>query len=178
MLFGSVTRGYQAGGFNSVSTQANGGRFDPETITSYELGAKGRMAGAGITYSASLFHYLFKNLQSITLNNAGTVAVYNITVSDVEATGLDAELNWQVAAPMRLYANGEWIDQKYKAQKNVAPGRATTSPASPTARRACRWRRASTSRWRWPEARPTGRCRAATRAPRAATTTRSRRAAA
>jgi len=119
MLFGSVTRGYQAGGFNSVSTQANGGRFDPETITSVELGAKGRVAGAGLTYSASLFHYLFKNLQSITLNNSGTVAFYNITVSDVEATGLDAELNWQVAAPVRLYANGEWIDQKYKAQKNV-----------------------------------------------------------
>ena len=119
MVFGSVTRGYQAGGFNSVSTQANGGRFDPETITNYELGAKGRVASAGITYSASLFHYLFKNLQSITLNNSGTVAFYNITVSDVEANGLDGELNWQVAAPVRLYANGEWIDQKYKSQKNV-----------------------------------------------------------
>ena len=119
MLFGSVTRGYQAGGFNSVSTQANGGRFDPETITNVELGAKGRIASAGITYSASYFHYLFKNLQSITLNNSGTVAFYNITVSDVQADGVDGELSWQVAAPVRLYANGEWIDQKYKSQKNV-----------------------------------------------------------
>jgi len=122
MLFGSVTRGYQAGGFNSVSTQANGGRFDPETITSYELGAKGRIPGAGLSYSASLFHYLFKNLQSITLDHSTAVPVYVVTVSDVQATGLDAELNWQVAAPLRLYANGEWIDQKYKSQKNLAPG--------------------------------------------------------
>ena len=121
MIYGSVTRGYQAGGFNSVSTQANGGRFDPETITSVELGAKGRIAEAGITYSASLFHYLFKNLQSITLDHSTAVAVYDITVSDVEATGLDGELSWQVAAPVRLYANGEWIDQKYKSQANVAP---------------------------------------------------------
>ena len=119
LLYGSVTRGYQAGGFNSVSTQANGGRFDPETITSYELGAKGRIAGAGLTYSASLFHYLFKNLQSITLDHSAAVAFYNITVSDVQANGLDAELAWQVAAPVRVYANGEWIDQKYKSQKNV-----------------------------------------------------------
>ena len=122
MVYGSVTRGYQAGGFNSVSTQANGGRFDPETITSYELGAKGRIAGAGITYSAALFHYLFKNLQSITLDQSQTVPVYVVTVSDVEATGLDAELNWQVAAPVRLFANGEWIDQKYQGQHNVLPG--------------------------------------------------------
>jgi len=122
MVYGSVTRGYQAGGFNSVSTDANGGRFDPETITSYELGAKGRVPGAGISYSASLFHYLFKNLQSITLDHSTAVPVYVITVSDVEATGLDGELNWQVAAPLRLYVNGEWIDQKYKSQKNLAPG--------------------------------------------------------
>ena len=122
MVYGSVTRGYQAGGFNSVSTAANGGRFDPETITSYELGAKGRIPEAGISYSASLFHYLFKNLQSITLDQSQTIPVYVITVSDVKATGLDAELNWQVAAPVRLYANGEWIDQKYQGQHNLAPG--------------------------------------------------------
>ncbi len=122
MVYGSVTRGYQAGGFNSVSTQANGGRFDPETITSYELGAKGRIAEAGISYCAALFHYLFKNLQSITLDQTPAVPVYVITVSDVEATGLDAELSWQVAAPVRLFANGEWIDQKYQGQHNRSTG--------------------------------------------------------
>ncbi len=122
MVYGSVTRGYQAGGFNSVSTQANGGRFDPETITSYELGAKGRIPAAGITYSASLFHYLFKNLQSITLDHSTAVPTYVVTTSDVKATGIDAELNWQVAAPVRFYANGEWIDQKYQGQHNLAPG--------------------------------------------------------
>ena len=47
---------------------------------------------------------------------------YAITVSDVEATGLDGELSWQAAAPLRLFANGEWIAQKYKSQKNLAPG--------------------------------------------------------
>jgi iron complex outermembrane receptor protein len=124
LVYGSVTRGYQAGGFNSVSTQANGGRFDPETITSYELGAKGRIAGAGITYSAALFHYLFKNLQSIALDTSPTVPVYVVTISDVEATGLDAEVQWQVAAPLRVWASGEYIDQTYQSQKNRVSGAA------------------------------------------------------
>ncbi|MCK9688222.1 TonB-dependent receptor [Scleromatobacter humisilvae] len=130
MVYGSVTRGYQAGGFNSVSTQANNGRFDPETITSYELGAKGRVAEAGITYSASLFHYLFKNLQAITFVQPtdGGVGHYEITVSNVEATGVDGELNWQVAAPLRLFANGEWIDQKYKGQTNPVGNDLTGQP--------------------------------------------------
>jgi iron complex outermembrane receptor protein len=130
MVYGSVTRGYQAGGFNSVSTQANNGRFDPETITSYELGAKGRVAEAGITYSASLFHYLFKNLQAITFVQPtdGGVGHYEITVSNVEATGADGELNWQVAAPLRLFADGEWIDQKYKGQTNPVGNDLTGQP--------------------------------------------------
>jgi len=93
-----------------------------ETITSYELGAKGRVPGAGVTYSAALFHYLFKNLQSITLDRSQTIPVYVTTVSDVKATGFDGELSWQVAAPVRLYANGEWIDQEYQGQHNLAPG--------------------------------------------------------
>ncbi|MFL6679931.1 MAG: TonB-dependent receptor, partial [Burkholderiaceae bacterium] len=130
MLYASVTRGYQAGGFNSVSTDVNGGRFDPETITSYELGAKGRVPGAGISYSAALFHYVFKNLQSINFlqGQGGTVGHYGITVSDVEATGLDAELQWQVAAPLRLFAQGEYIDQKYKGQTNPAGNDLTGQP--------------------------------------------------
>jgi len=130
MLYGSVTRGYQAGGFNSVSTDVNGGRFDPETITSYELGAKGRVPGAGLSYSAALFHYVFKNLQSINFiqGQGGTVGHYGITVSDVEATGLDAELQWQVAAPLRLFAQGEYIDQKYKGQTNPVGNDLTGQP--------------------------------------------------
>ena len=130
MLYGSVTRGYQAGGFNSVSTDVNGGRFDPETITSYELGAKGRVPGAGLSYSAALFHYVFKNLQSINFiqGQGGTVGHYGITVSDVEATGLDAELQWQVSAPLRLFAQGEYIDQKYKGQTNPVGNDLTGQP--------------------------------------------------
>ena len=109
-------------GVQTCALPIYGGRFDPETITSYELGAKGRIAGAGITYSAALFHYLFKNLQSITLDTSPTVPVYVVTISDVEATGLDAELQWQVAAPLRLWASGEYIDQSYQSQKNRPTG--------------------------------------------------------
>lgn len=122
MVFGSVTRGYQAGGFNSVSTQANGGRFDPETVTNYEVGVKGRLAGSGLSYSASLFHYLFKNLQSITLDHSLPIPAYVVTVSDVQATGADLEAQWQVSPNLRVYGAAEFIDQTYKAQRNLAGG--------------------------------------------------------
>ncbi len=120
MAYASVTRGYQAGGFNSVSTDVNGGFFDPETVTSYELGMKGRLPAAGLTYSAALFHYLFKDLQAITLDNGLPIPAYVITTSDVKATGLDVDLQWQVSRPLRLFTQAEWIDQTYAAQRNRA----------------------------------------------------------
>jgi len=122
MVFGSVTRGYQAGGFNSVSTAANGGSFDPETVTNYEIGIKGRLASSGFSYGASVFHYLFKNLQSITLDQSPQIPVYIVTASDVQATGADLEAQWQLSKDFRVFGSAELIDQTYKAQRNLAPG--------------------------------------------------------
>ena len=124
MVFGSVTRGYQAGGFNSVSTDVNGGRFDPETVTSYEVGIKGRLANSGFSYGASVFRYLFKNLQSITLFHPedGSIPYYGVTVSDVQATGADLEAQWQLTKGLRVFGSAELIDQTYKGQSNLAPG--------------------------------------------------------
>jgi iron complex outermembrane recepter protein len=118
MVFGSVTRGYQAGGFNSVSTDVNGGTFEPETITNYEIGIKGRLGDTGLSYGASLFHYLFKNLQTITLDHSLAIPAYVVTTSDVQATGLDLEAQWQVSRELRLFGAAEFIDQTYKAQRN------------------------------------------------------------
>jgi iron complex outermembrane receptor protein len=118
MAYASVTRGYQAGGFNAVSTDVNGGFFDPETVTSYEAGLKGRVPSAGLTYSAAVFHYLFKDLQSITLDTGLPVPAYVITVSDVKATGADVDLQWQATKQIRLFTSAEYIDQVYAAQRN------------------------------------------------------------
>ena len=120
MVFGSVTRGYQAGGFNSVSTAANGGSFDPETVTNYEIGIKGRLPNSGFSYGASLFHYLFKNLQTITLDTGLPIPAYVVTSSDVQATGADLEAQWQLSKDFRVFGSAELIDQTYKAQRNRA----------------------------------------------------------
>ncbi|MDN3922897.1 TonB-dependent receptor [Roseateles violae] len=114
MLFGSVTRGYQAGGFNALSV---GGQYEPERVTNYEIGAKGRVEGTGLFYTSSLFHYDFTNLQSLTLVPASTpagVPSYQVTVSDQTAIGLDLEAQWQIDKTWRINGAAEYIDQTYK----------------------------------------------------------------
>jgi iron complex outermembrane receptor protein len=114
MVYGSVTRGYQAGGFNALAVN---GEYAPETVTSFELGAKGQIRAAGLTYSAALFHYQYSNLQSLALVSSGSqagVPAYEVTFSDQKADGLDLDLRWRATPRVTLYTAAEYIDQTYK----------------------------------------------------------------
>ncbi|MDY0747995.1 TonB-dependent receptor [Paucibacter sp. R3-3] len=114
MVFGSVTRGYQAGGFNAIYKEGIS-TFSPETITNYELGIKGSLKEAGLFYTASLFHYDFNNLQSIgTSKSSEGILTYIVNVSDQKATGIDLEGAWQINSNWRLSGATEFINQTYK----------------------------------------------------------------
>jgi iron complex outermembrane recepter protein len=113
MLYGSVTKGYQAGGYNSVAVA---GGYAPETVINYEAGIKSELRDLKMIINASAFHYKFSNLQSIVLisngNNNG-IPSYQVSSSDQGANGLDLEMRWTPVRDTRLYLTGEWIDQTY-----------------------------------------------------------------
>jgi len=95
MVYGSVTRGYQAGGFNALAVN---GDYAPETVTSFELGSKGQLRTVGLTYSLALFHYQYNNLQSLALVTSGNqsgVPAYEVSSSDEKADGVDLDLRWR-----------------------------------------------------------------------------------
>jgi len=113
MVYGSITRGYQAGGFNTLQVNS---AYAPERVTSLEVGAKGQLAGLGLSYSASLFHYAFNNLQTLQLvpSSAGGIPAYQVSISDQKATGLDLDARWRVSRQLNLFGNVELLDQTYK----------------------------------------------------------------
>lgn len=113
LVYASVTRGYQAGGFNAVSTNRAIATFEPETVVSYELGVKTSLPEAGAFFAASLFHYDFRNLQAITLDHSTAVPVFKISISDQKATGLDLEGAWRVSPALKLFGAAELIDHTY-----------------------------------------------------------------
>jgi iron complex outermembrane receptor protein len=71
LLFTSLARGYQAGGFNiftppnpaSSTTTGKDPSFEPEKMTNFEAGVKMGLPQYRATINASLFAYKFKNLQ-------------------------------------------------------------------------------------------------------------------
>jgi iron complex outermembrane receptor protein len=113
MLFGSLTKGYKAGGYNSVEV---GSRFDNEDVWNLEAGVKSVFARVGLAFNASAYYYVYEDKQSIALVQGATgsgVPQYLVDTSDVEAFGIDAELRWQPFDEVTLYANVAFIDATY-----------------------------------------------------------------
>ena len=114
MVFGSLAKGYKAGGFNALQI---GPAFENEDVWNAEVGIK--QSFGRFSYNASLFHYRYDNRQSIRLidpdpNNPVDIPRFVFDTGDLEATGIDFDMRWKVTDAFTLDAHAEWIDSKYK----------------------------------------------------------------
>lgn len=119
MGYVSVTKGYKAGGYNSVQV---GSRFEPEKVWNYEAGIKNVFEDAHLLLNGSVYYYRYTNKQSLTLdpNTAGSgVPRYLVNSSDQDAHGVELEAQWQPVDGMRVYGNVAYIDATYR--DTVAP---------------------------------------------------------
>jgi iron complex outermembrane receptor protein len=131
MIYGSVTRGYEAGGYNALEP---GAKYEPETVRNYELGVKSEILDHRLLLNASVYYYLYSNLQSLNLvsNGNGSLPAYEVTISDQHARGVDFEARWQATSALRLSFLAAYIDDTYKDY--IAPdgtnlsGQATGEP--------------------------------------------------
>ena len=112
MVFGSLAKGYKAGGYNSVQPLS---QFDNEDVWNIEGGVKSLFADLGLIVNASVFYYQYDDKQSISLVCAeGEVCRYLVDSSDDEAYGLDVDARWQPTNALTLTATVAYIDATYK----------------------------------------------------------------
>jgi iron complex outermembrane receptor protein len=113
MVYGSWSKGYLAGGFDALGVN---GYYDEELVTNTEIGIKGQVRALGLSYDASIFHYDYTNLQSLTLvaSNAGAgVPSYQVVNSDQRATGAELSAQWTLNRIWRLNGALAYLDQTY-----------------------------------------------------------------
>ncbi|TBR36659.1 MULTISPECIES: TonB-dependent receptor [Dyella] len=114
MGYFSVTKGYKAGGYNSVQV---GSQFAPEKVINYEAGVKTVFPEQNLMLNSSVYYYRYDNKQSLTLdpNTAGSgVPRYLVNSTDQEAKGLEVEALWQPITGLRLNFTGAYIDATYR----------------------------------------------------------------
>ncbi len=98
MIYASVATGYKAGGFNDYDPSTHGiSIYDPETMTAYEVGYKGRPF-TNATYSTSLFYYDYTGDQiSSRITISGTAVLYTRLVP-AKIYGWEHEFNYRFSS--------------------------------------------------------------------------------
>lgn len=112
LVYGKVSRGYKAGGFNPAECTAS---FDPEGLWAYEAGLKSTLADRQLRLNIAGFYYDFTNIQFTTyLNNASTIK----NAANAKLYGIEAEVLFQPRglSGFSLDASGSYIHSRYGSQ--------------------------------------------------------------
>jgi len=131
LLFGSIATGYKPGGYDTASfenrqtgeaetVEALPGRdrpadFEPETVTSFEVGYKGRLLDGRMQLSTTAFLYEYKDLQSFfseaNPNGPGFLTTAG-NVGTLDGWGAEAEIFAALTDNLTLRVGGSWFDSE------------------------------------------------------------------
>ena len=128
LIFGSITTGYKPGGFGSFTVEGPScpddtpwglcvadpaidrlDDFDPETITSFEVGYKGTVMGGRTQIGASAFFYDYEDLQALV--GVGPRSIVN-NIGQIDGTGVELEVNTALTDNVSLRAGLSWFDSE------------------------------------------------------------------
>ncbi len=137
MTYFSAATGYKSGGFNGQSfSSIASGSFDPEEMTSFELGMKGDFFEDTLRAEVALFHHELDGKQeqkSVKDSPDDPTASPQIVSTDEEADGIEVILTWSVTDTLRVaalstYRETENIsDEYYNAAGELSGGDKTKS---------------------------------------------------
>jgi iron complex outermembrane recepter protein len=111
MTYLSATRGFKSGGFNFSSTDPATAGFDPETVWSYEAGAKTEWFDHRLRVNLTGFIYEYNNLQQFLATAPGVAVIANAASARVR--GLELEILARPGWDLELGANFAYLDATY-----------------------------------------------------------------
>lgn len=113
-LYGSVSRGFTAGGFNTEADALNEitTPFQEETITSYEAGLKTILAGGQGYFNVTGFYQKYEDKQEFVFNPETFVGTI-INAADATIQGFELEAGWHLNDYLSVNANYGFLDTEF-----------------------------------------------------------------
>ncbi len=125
MAYASISRGYKAGGFNTDGTlDPDLRQYDPETLTNYELGVKGRFLDGRVDARITAFYMRRNDVQIATsqtrVRSDGSTEFIEFTGNAAEGinAGLEAELAIRATDSLEIMASLGLLRSRYKSFVN------------------------------------------------------------
>lgn len=116
LVYGSVSTGFRGGGVNPRPfTPAQIASFDPEVLTSYELGFKSRLADRSIRLNGAVFFNDYSDIQeTITSGYAGFPAsAIPLNAGDAEISGAELEIEAHPVAGLSIDGSLSYLNFKF-----------------------------------------------------------------
>ena len=117
MIFGKISRGYKAGGFNPYAVRETTRTFEPEKVTSYEAGFKSdfRIAGVPTRLNASYYYLNYQNIQKATgdFNVVTRASGARINAAKAHVSGVEVDASIRPWKPLEIGGNFSYTRFKY-----------------------------------------------------------------
>jgi len=122
-VYGKIANGWKSGGFNGeAQTQALFLQpYDPEQVTSYELGIKSRWSDNRVQVNAALFQNELEDMQFSVFVSGGAAASTVDNAGKASIRGFELELMAQATDNLLLTFNYGYLDPEYKEFIDVDP---------------------------------------------------------
>ena len=123
MVYGSVTRGFKGGGWQSAAANATVASlaYNPETAWNYEIGVKSELFDGRMRFNVAAFYTDFKDLQVEQLDDVDlTLVVANAASAKIK--GVEAEVQVQATRELTLSAGGSLLHARYGKYLDAARG--------------------------------------------------------
>ncbi len=115
LVYGSISRGYKAGGFNAGDCNDP---YDPEILIAYEAGLKTTLLDGRMRLNTAAFLYDYTDIQArLFVNNAASVE----NASEAETYGLELELSWLATESFRIDGSISLLHTEYKDHSATNP---------------------------------------------------------
>ena len=103
MFYGSATKGYQSGGFNTLAPEGASLSYDEETLWSYEVGSKTSFFDGRIIFNTALYYMDIDDMQVNTAIDA--VQSYRSNAAKATSKGMEVEIRYRVTQALSLFAS-------------------------------------------------------------------------
>ncbi|MBS7669085.1 TonB-dependent receptor [Croceicoccus gelatinilyticus] len=118
MLYGTWSRGYRSGGFSGRAGTPFSAQtpYDPETVDSFELGAKTEWLNGRGTFNVAGFYTDYKNIQQstvITADNAQGNETIVVNAAGAKIKGVEADMSFEPLDGLNFSAAVGYTDSKF-----------------------------------------------------------------
>ena len=115
LLFGKVSRGYKAGGINPFAVRPETKTWDPEQVTSYELGFKSdwRLGSAPLRLNATVYQTDYANIQRGMADSNNGVSGARKIPSSGTIKGFEIESSLRLFGAFEIGGNVSHTDAEY-----------------------------------------------------------------